>query len=66
MPDQRIIEQVNGILAMNNINFLTHENKRSFLVPSGSAGVYVDFVDWGDGTVVTLNSPVLEQVDALP
>jgi len=63
MPDERIIQQVSGILGMNDISFRTDESKQSFLVPTGSAGVFINFDDWGDSTVVGLRSIVLEQVD---
>lgn len=63
MPDERIIQQVSGILGMNNINFSTDESKGTFLVPSGSAGVFINFNDWDERTIVSLRSIVLEQVD---
>jgi T3SS (YopN, CesT) and YbjN peptide-binding chaperone 1 len=63
MPDERIIQQVSGILGMNNIPFRTDESQSSFLVPSGSAGVFISFVDFGESTLVALRSVVLEQVD---
>lgn len=64
MPDQRVIEQVVGIFGMNDVVYKVHENKRSLLVPYGSAGVLVDFVDFGDRTVLALRAYVLEDVDA--
>lgn len=63
MPDERIIQQVNGILSMNDVPFQTGEDKQSFLVSSGSAAVIIDFGDFGDSTIVTLRAIVLEQVD---
>lgn len=64
MPDERIIQQVNGILSMNNVPFQISDDKQSFLVPSGSAGVIISFDDWRDSsTIVTLRAVVLEQVD---
>jgi hypothetical protein len=67
MPDERVIQQVDGILGMNDVTFTTLENKRSFLVQYGSAGVFIDFFPWGDSgdsTVVNLHAAVLEQVDS--
>lgn len=63
MPDERVIEQVNGILSLNDVNFVTNENKRGFLVPTGSAAVFLDFFDWGENTVVSLTSQLLVEVD---
>jgi Putative bacterial sensory transduction regulator len=63
LPDERVIEQVYGILGRNDITFTPHENKQSFFVPHGSAGVVIDFFDWGGSTVVNLHAAVLEQVD---
>lgn len=63
MPDERVIQQVSGILGMSDIAFRADEGKRSFLVPCGSAGVFISFVDRGESTVVSLRAIVLEQVD---
>jgi Putative bacterial sensory transduction regulator len=64
VPDDRVIQQVYGILSMNKVEFRTDESGKSFLVPYGSAGVFVDFRDWSDGqTLVNLHAFVLDQVD---
>jgi len=63
MPDERVIQQVSGILSMNNVNFRTDESMTSFLVPSGSTGVFISFVDMGELTVVSLRAILLDQVD---
>jgi type III secretion system-like peptide-binding chaperone len=64
MPDERVIQQVYGILSMNKVEFRTDEGGKSFLVPYGSAGVFVDFRDWGEGeTLVNIHAFVLDQVD---
>jgi hypothetical protein len=63
MPDERIVEQVSGILSMNNLKFTTAQDGQSFLVPNGSTGVFIDFVEWGHGTLIGLRAIVLEQVD---
>jgi hypothetical protein len=65
VPDERVVQQVYGILSMNKVEFRTTDDGKSFLVPYGSAGVFVDFRDWGEGkTLVNLHAFVLEQVDA--
>jgi T3SS (YopN, CesT) and YbjN peptide-binding chaperone 1 len=64
MPDQRVIEQVVGIFGMNDVTYKIHENKRSLLVPYGSAGIFLDFVDFGESTVLAFRANVLETVDA--
>jgi hypothetical protein len=65
VPDERVIQQVYGILSMNKVEFKTDAAGTSFLVPYGSAGVFVDFRDWSDGqTLIHLHAVVLEQVDA--
>jgi T3SS (YopN, CesT) and YbjN peptide-binding chaperone 1 len=64
VPDDRVIQQVYGILSMNKVEFKTDDGGKSFLVPYGSAGVFVDFRDWSDGqTLVNLHAFVLDQVD---
>ena len=64
MPDERIVQQVSGILGMSNVKFMTSPDQQGFLVPSGSAGVFISFVDWGGSTLVGLRSVVLAQVDS--
>ena len=65
MPDERVVQQVYGILSMNKVEFRTTDDGKSFLVPYGSAGVFVDFRDWGDGgTLVNMHAFVLEEVDS--
>ena len=63
MPDERVIQQVGGILGMNDIPFKTDDSKQTFLVPKGSAGVFISFTDAGDSTIVVLRAILLEQVD---
>jgi T3SS (YopN, CesT) and YbjN peptide-binding chaperone 1 len=64
VPDERVIQQVYGILSMNKVEFRTDDTGKSFLVPYGSAGVFVDFRDWGDGqTLVNMHAFVLDEVD---
>ena len=65
MPDQRVIQQVYGILSMNKINFAQNDNQQSFMAGFGSAAVFIDFRDWfNNGTLINLHAPVLEQVDS--
>jgi type III secretion system-like peptide-binding chaperone len=64
VPDERVIQQVYGILSMNKVEFRTDDAGKSFLVPYGSAGVFVDFRDWSDGqTLLNVHAFVLDQVD---
>ena len=63
MPDERIIQQVSGILSMNEVQFRTDESKQSFLVPTGSAGVMIGFLGEGEHTIVSLRAFVLAEVD---
>jgi hypothetical protein len=63
VPDERVIQQVGGILGMNDIAFKTDENKQTFLVSKGSAGVFISFAEMGDSNIIVLRAVVLEQVD---
>ena len=62
--EQSVIEQVLGILTLEKVEFQVSDNKRSFLVHLGSAAVTIEFGSWGDGTVVSIRSTLLEQIDA--
>jgi T3SS (YopN, CesT) and YbjN peptide-binding chaperone 1 len=62
MADERIVQQVSGILGMNNVNFMTMDDQQGFAVPAGSAGVFINLVDAGERTLIGLRSIVLEQV----
>jgi hypothetical protein len=64
VPDERVIQQVGGILSMGDVKFTTDESKQSFLVPGESTGVVISFVDLAGSTVVSLHSILLEQVDS--
>jgi hypothetical protein len=65
MPDERVLQQVYGILSLNKVEFRTTQDDKSFLVPYGSAGVFIEFKDWGEGgTLLNLHAFVLEQVDS--
>src|SRR4051812_23120684 len=63
MPDERVIQQVSGILSMNDVSFNTDDSQTRFLVLSGSTGVVITFGDMGELTLVSLRSILLEQVD---
>jgi hypothetical protein len=63
VPDERVIQQVNGILSMNDIAFRTGDTKQNFLVPMGSAGVFITFTEQGESTIVSLRAFVLAEVD---
>jgi len=64
VPDERVVQQVYGILSMTKGEFGTDDTGKSFLVTYGTSGVYVDFRDWADGqTLVNLHAFVLDEVD---
>lgn len=66
MPDQRVIEQVHGILGRGEIRFVLSDDRGSYRVPvpGGSAVVLIDFHDWGRGqTMISLRSEVLVEVE---
>ena len=63
MDEERVVEQVLGIFALNGVEYMTHENKRLFLVPNGSARVFVDVHELSDQPVVSMRAFLLEQVD---
>lgn len=66
MPDERVIQQVHGILAREDVRFSLSDGRASFLVPvpHGSAAVLIDFHDWGRGqTMISLRSDVLLEVE---
>jgi hypothetical protein len=65
VPNERVIEQVHGILARAEIRFVLGDDRRSYLVPvpAGSAAVLIDFHDWGRSqTMISLRSEVLVDV----
>lgn len=65
MPNERIIQQVHGILAREDIRFALSDDRNSFFVPvpHGSAAVLIDFHHWGrDQTMISLRSDVLVDV----
>ena len=66
MSNQRIIQQVHGILAREDVRFALSADRESFLVPvpHGSAAVLIDFHPWGRGqTMISLRSEVLVDVE---
>jgi hypothetical protein len=66
VANQRIIQQVHGILAREDVRFALSADRESFLVPvpHGSAAVLIDFHPWGRGqTMISLRSEVLVDVE---
>ena len=66
MPNERVIQQVHGILAREEIRFVLGDDRNSFLVPvpQGSAAVLIDFQRWGRRqTMISLRSDVLVDVE---
>jgi hypothetical protein len=66
VPNERVIEQVHGILARAEIRFALSEDRRTYLVPvpAGSAAVLIDFHVWGRAqTMISLRSEVLVELE---
>jgi hypothetical protein len=62
----RVIEQVHGILAGEDVSFRVSDDGRTFRVPvpAGSAAVEIIFDEWGRGrTMIRLRANVLRDVD---
>lgn len=63
MNCQQSLEQVAGILQRADLTFDTSPDGRGYLVPFPAAAVYVTVGPWREGAVVTLTSPVLQEID---
>lgn len=63
MNCQQSLEQVAGILQRAELTFDTSPDRRGYLVPFPAAAVHISVGPWRDSTVVTLTSPVLQEVD---
>ena len=64
MPDERVIQQVSGILGMNNVKFQVDDSKQALMAGFGSSAILVSFVDYHESTLVSLRAIVLTQVDS--
>lgn len=57
------IEQVAGILVREGLAFETRDDGRGYRLMFDSAAVFIGFSPWRDGTVITLSSPILQDID---
>lgn len=57
------IEQVAGILVREGLPFETRDDGRGYRLIFDSAAVFIGFSPWRDGTVITLSSPILQDID---
>lgn len=57
------IEQVAGILVREGLSFETRDDGRGYRLMFDSAAVFIGFSPWRDGTVITLSSPILQDID---
>jgi hypothetical protein len=60
---QRLIEQVAGILHRNGVEFDTRADGTQYRILLDSSATFVSFSDHGGRTVVSLYSPILQEVD---
>jgi hypothetical protein len=60
---QRVIEQVAGILHRNGVEFDTRADGNEYRILRDSSATFVSFHRFGDATIVSLYSPVLQEVE---
>jgi hypothetical protein len=60
---QRLIEQVAGILHRNGVEFDTRADGTQYRILLDSSATFVSFSDFGGHRVVSLYSPILQEVD---
>jgi type III secretion system-like peptide-binding chaperone len=60
---QRLIEQVAGILHRNGVEFDTRADGTQYRILLDSSATFVSFSDFGGRTVVSLYSPILQEID---
>lgn len=63
MDIQQSIEQVAGILHRAGLQFDIRSDGAGYRLPFETVAVFVDVDGWGDGTVVTVSSPILQGID---
>ena len=63
MPREAVIDQVRGILDRYEINFQVAAAGRQYLARFGSAGVFIDFGDHEDSTVVVVYAPAVQALE---
>jgi hypothetical protein len=60
---QRLIEQVAGILHRNGVEFDTRAEGTQYRILLDSSATFVSFSNFGGRSVVSLYSPILQEVD---
>ncbi len=60
---QRLIEQVAGILHRNGVEFDTRADGTQYRILLDSSATFVSFSDFGGRSVVSLYSPILQEVE---
>ncbi|HEY3763519.1 MAG TPA: YbjN domain-containing protein [Gaiellales bacterium] len=60
---QRVIEQVAGILHRNGVEFDTRAEGTQYRILLDSSATFVSFTDFGGRSVISLYSPILQEVD---
>jgi hypothetical protein len=60
---QRLIEQVAGILHRNGVEFDTRADGTQYRILLDSSATFVSFSDYRGRTVVSLYSPILQEID---
>lgn len=60
---QRLIEQVAGILHRNGVEFDTRADGNEYRILRDSSATFVSFHEFGGRTMISLYSPVLQEVD---
>jgi hypothetical protein len=60
---QRLIEQVAGIMHRNGVEFDTRADGTQYRILLDSSATFVSFSDYGGRSVVSLYSPILQEVD---
>ncbi len=63
MDRDQSIEQVAGILVREGLGFETRDDGLGYRLVFDSAAVFIGFSPWKDGTVITLSSPILQDID---
>ncbi len=63
MPLQTVIEQVAGILHRNEVPFQTRADGNGYRMLHDSTAIFVTFAEYGETVMVSVHSPVLQQID---
>ncbi|HEU0194669.1 MAG TPA: YbjN domain-containing protein [Gaiellales bacterium] len=60
---QQVIEQVAGILHRNDVEFDTRADGNEYRILLDSSATFVSFSRFGDGTMISFYSPVLQEIE---